>query len=1198
MARRRLIGERYELEEQLGRGGMGTVFYGVDSYTGHAVAIKRLDSEMVAENPEAVDRFQREAEALRILNHPNIIKVLATFSEADSYGANTYYIVMEYASGGSLHDLLDRQGKIAVGETLEITLDLADALTRAHRLEIIHRDLKPANVLLADDGTPRLSDFGIAKVDGAYLDIAPGLTQAGTIMGTIKYLSPEACRGEVLDARADIWALGVMLFEMLVGKSPFPHQPADPTVVATLSAILSQPTPDLEALCPDAPDALVDLVFRMLAKEREARIPSMRLVGAELEAIMQGIDSGQRAVTAAQTLQPRFAAPTPHPTGTPRHNLPKQTTPFIGREQELADLARLLADPDNRLITLLGPGGSGKTRLALESARTQLSNFENGVTFVPLVSLRSAEDIIPTIAETVGFQFFEQMEPGEQLSDFFREKQTLLVLDNFEHLLDGAALVSDILRAAPGVKVLATSREKLNLQEEVRFRIDGMDFPANFQPTSLEGALAYSAITLFMQAAKQARPGFELEIDDMKHVIRICHLVRGMPLGILLAAAWVEMFSPQEITKEVSRSLDFLETGITGIPDRHRSIRAVFDSTWAQLAESERRTFMKLAIFQGGFRREAAQVIAGASLQQLIRLVSKSLLHRDPISGRYEIHELLRQYAAEQLESSGEIKKAHDAHCAYYATFMEERLFAMLGPGQVKALNEIEAEYSNARQAWHWAVERNDYDAVEQAAESLFVYSDMRSREHEGVALIGLARERLAPQSGKEAHPIWGRLLLMWYDLLLQSKGRPKDNQEIKKQAETCRTLAQNRDDRLGMAHALILLGHFVEPAEAINMYDRALKLVPRLDDSFWVRIRIGFSQQQLGRYAEAIQAFQQSYERGREIGESEKMGYGLFNLGETELLLGDIESARTHFRRAKIHLSHVGTLWGIILTNVNLSLLLFLEGDFDQARSLIEEVQEIAKESNRFSRIERQTLTVLGYLALVEQDYQSAKLFFAETLLADSVAPELSLGLTYIACESGDQVNARQHLWNALRPSVPYLVPAMAILCLPAAALISQDEGEIERAVELLALAHKHPHGFNNLFQKWPQLIRLRTKLGAALSQEVLAAAWERGQTLDLAETLTTLADQYHIEENPVQPLDQLPPVRPLASEQSLVEPLSEREMEVLRLLKTELSGPEIARELMVSLNTVRFHTKNIYAKLEVNNRRAAVNKAIELGL
>ena len=232
MSNRQLILKRFKLGDPLGQGGMGAVYQGTDTQTGQPVAIKLLNPEVVARNPEVVERFAREAEALRVLDHPNIVKVLATAQEGDKH-----YLVLEFVPGGSLRGLLDREGQISKARALEIALDLADALTRAHRLKIIHRDIKPANVLLAEDGTPRLTDFGMAHVADS-----PRLTQAGMVMGTMYYLSPEACRGEEADARTDIWAFVVLLFEMLVGRPPF--EADNPLAIAT--AITTQPAPDLD----------------------------------------------------------------------------------------------------------------------------------------------------------------------------------------------------------------------------------------------------------------------------------------------------------------------------------------------------------------------------------------------------------------------------------------------------------------------------------------------------------------------------------------------------------------------------------------------------------------------------------------------------------------------------------------------------------------------------------------------------------------------------------------------------------------------------------------------------------------------------------------------------------------------------------------------------------------------------------------
>jgi predicted ATPase/DNA-binding CsgD family transcriptional regulator len=365
------------------------------------------------------------------------------------------------------------------------------------------------------------------------------------------------------------------------------------------------------------------------------------------------------------------------------HNLPTQTVPFIGREVELAQLGALLGDPNVRLVTVLGPGGIGKTRLALEAATIQLEDFAQGAYFVSLAPLRDAQHIVPTMAQAIGYPFQGGgREPKRQLLDYLSEQQVLLVMDNFDHLLESAGLVSEILQATPGVKVLATAREPLNLQEEVRFRVGGLDFP---DWEALKDAVdsqnradpsdwvEYSAIHLFVLSAQRILPGFAPGASDLKYIARICQLVEGMPLAILLAAVWVEILSVQEIADEIDRSLDLLEAEMHDVPARHRSIRAMFDSTWNRVTDVERDVLMRLSVFRGSFTRDAVQKVTGAGLQTLKTLVDKSLLQRDHEAGRYEMHELLRQYAETQLEASGRADAARDAHCEYYLVTLHQR---------------------------------------------------------------------------------------------------------------------------------------------------------------------------------------------------------------------------------------------------------------------------------------------------------------------------------------------------------------------------------------------------------------------------------------------------------------------------------------------------------------------------------------------
>jgi tetratricopeptide (TPR) repeat protein len=301
---RRVIANRFEIESFIGQGGMGTVYRGRDLQTTGFVAIKALKADVVDTDPNAVERFHRESEALRRLDHPNIVKMLADIEEERSH-----YLVMEYVPGGSLADHLNLRGQLPIDRTLEIALDLADALTRAHRLKIIHRDIKPQNVLLAEDGSPRLSDFGVAHMAGK-----AKVTQTGALVGTVSYLSPEIAMGGVYDERSDIWAFGVVLYEMLTARRPFDEEyPA-----ATLTAILNNPIPPLPEIRPDTPPSLMALLDMMLEKDPDARISSVRAVGAALENIIRDLDTSIVAASpllreVTQTDASRFVTPTPPP---------------------------------------------------------------------------------------------------------------------------------------------------------------------------------------------------------------------------------------------------------------------------------------------------------------------------------------------------------------------------------------------------------------------------------------------------------------------------------------------------------------------------------------------------------------------------------------------------------------------------------------------------------------------------------------------------------------------------------------------------------------------------------------------------------------------------------------------------------------------------------------------------------------------
>jgi predicted ATPase/DNA-binding CsgD family transcriptional regulator len=328
-----------------------------------------------------------------------------------------------------------------------------------------------------------------------------------------------------------------------------------------------------------------------------------------------------------------------------QHSLPAYATTFVGREKELKDLIGLLGDPQVRLVTIAGPGGIGKTRLCVEAARSQVNHLAGGAFFIPLAPLNTVDEIVPAIAREIHLRLKSDADPEGQLLRHLQAGQMLLLLDNFEHLLGGVNLVVRLLEATSGVKILTTSQTSLDLQQEWVRYLDGLSIPSAAEAEDFE---TYGAVRLFLDRVRRARRDFS-PADHRECVIEICHLVRGVPLAIELAAAWLRTLSCADVVTEVRRNIDFLATQQHDVDARHQSVRAVFDHSWRLLTDDERQVLMRLSVFRGGFSRTAAEQVAAASLQTLSGLIEKSFLTQDA-SGRYEIHDLLRQCAAQQLE--------------------------------------------------------------------------------------------------------------------------------------------------------------------------------------------------------------------------------------------------------------------------------------------------------------------------------------------------------------------------------------------------------------------------------------------------------------------------------------------------------------------------------------------------------------------
>ncbi|HLO17099.1 MAG TPA: LuxR C-terminal-related transcriptional regulator [Anaerolineales bacterium] len=386
----------------------------------------------------------------------------------------------------------------------------------------------------------------------------------------------------------------------------------------------------------------------------------------------------------------------------PAPDIPAALTEFIGREKEVNELIRLLHDPGVRLVTIVGAGGIGKTRLALEAARCLAGQMPGLVRFAALDGVTSPPAMIQAIASAIGFQFRGSLDLGRQLLVNLRNRKLVLILDNFEHLLEAAPFIHEMLIIAPRLKILATSRERLNLSAERIYALRGLDYP-----TTIDHAQEYAAFTLFMQVAHYSQPALQPGSDDVFHICRICQLVEGMPLAIELAARWIDLLTPAQIAEEIVKSVGILQTTRRDLPQRHRSIRAVFERSWQLLSNEERAAFRKLCVFLGSFDRAAAERVAGATLFTLSTLVDKSLLMRVG-TDRFKFHELVRQFAEEKLqELPHEYRFIFDEHCRYYASLMEEyeKKIKIDISTVAESILRIEKDYDNILAGWHYTLE-------------------------------------------------------------------------------------------------------------------------------------------------------------------------------------------------------------------------------------------------------------------------------------------------------------------------------------------------------------------------------------------------------------------------------------------------------------------------------------------------------------
>ncbi len=883
----------YEVLSPLGAGGMGEVYLARDTRLGRNVALKLLPNSQRLDS-ERVRRFEREARAASALNHPNII----TIYDIGACDAGRF-IVMELVEGLTLQQVLT--GGPALASLAPIGGQIAKALAVAHAAGIIHRDIKPANIIVRKDGYVKVLDFGLARLVGEAEGPRPlDVTNPGQVLGTAAYMSPEQARGENSGAPCDIFSLGIVFYEMATGNHPFR---AD-TLILTLHAIHSRTPVPPATLNPHIPRPVEDLILAMLHKDA-----SLRPTAAEVdEALMGG--------------SPAFTSVPSEPSARRPHNLPLQRMPLIGRRAERSALQPLLLDSEIQLITLTGPGGTGKTRLAVQAAMDAVGSFPAGIRFVNLATLSDPKLVVSEIAHTVGIR----ETPGRPLIEALEEKlasvgRILLVLDNFEQVAAAAPDLAEILDACPAVKALVTSRTVLRVYGEHEFSVPPLPVPECDPPLSPGRLLDFPSIALFVQRARAVKPDFALTVQNAGVISQICRRLDGLPLAIELAAARVKVLPLAGLLARIAGGLELLSGGARDVPERQRTLRRAIDWSYDLLTPPEQKLFRRLSIFVGGCTLEAAEAVCDAEqdlgidlLDGVTSLVDKSLLNQTApgdAEPRFSMLETIREYGREQLEQSGEIEIVRRSHAAYFLVLAEEGAARMSPADRESWLDRCDAEHDNFRAAIESLLKSANAEWGLRLGSSLFWFWEPREHLTEGrralTALLDILGAGLFPAHRARALYAAGVLADAQLDFD-RAYELMKLSLDLQRQLGDKQGMATVES---GLSIAANKAGRYLEARSHI---ERALLLWKELGSGTFV---LGLNNlaniaKKQGDYAIARSAYESTLEAFRSSGDIRGIAAALNGLGDVAAAQGDLAGARWFYEDSLKKFQQIEDSWGV----------------------------------------------------------------------------------------------------------------------------------------------------------------------------------------------------------------------------------------------------------------------------------------------